>query len=75
VTCQTSAADVIACLLLAIGLFASSLIPFFLLVEAEHLAPRFVREPRVVARELKADAAWSVAALLVLLATPNGATR
>ncbi|MFF7880939.1 hypothetical protein ACH40F_08330 [Streptomyces sp. NPDC020794] len=74
-TCHTSAADVVACLLLAVSVFSASLIPFFLLVDAEHAAPRFVREPRVVARELKADAAWSAAALLVLLATPNGATR
>ncbi|MFE2967496.1 hypothetical protein ACFXKC_28260 [Streptomyces sp. NPDC059340] len=73
-TCQTSAGDVFACLLLAIGLFAGSLIPFFLLVEAEHLTPGWVRELPAKAREMRRDAALSAAALLLILTAPKGAT-
>ncbi|MEU1448719.1 hypothetical protein [Streptomyces mirabilis] len=63
-TCETSATDVIACLFLAVGLFSTSLIPFFLLVNAEHLTPRFVRDLPV-----------TVAALCMLLTAAPEATR
>ncbi|MFF4552779.1 hypothetical protein [Streptomyces sp. NPDC001422] len=63
--------------LLAIGLFSGSLIPFFLLVEAEHLTPRWLRNaPQSLApvRTAARDAVLDLAALLVLLTTsPKGA--
>lgn len=62
-TCQTTAPEVVACLFLAVGLFAGSLIPFFLLVEAEHLTPRCVRQLPVT----------TAALLMLLTATPGDA--
>ncbi|MET7944225.1 hypothetical protein [Streptomyces sp. NPDC005302] len=50
--------------LLAIALFSGSLVPFFLLVEAEHLTPRWLR-----------DAPLSLAAALLVLTAPIGAAR
>ncbi|MGW5477618.1 hypothetical protein [Streptomyces sp. NPDC004008] len=64
----TSLRDVLAAFFLAVSLFAASLIPFFLFVEVEHLAPRFVRELPATAREAYATTAVSAAALLMLLA-------
>lgn len=58
-----SSTDVAACIALAIALFSGSLVPFFLLVEAEHLTPRWLR-----------DAPLTVAAVLLVLTAPNGAT-
>ncbi|MFD7794371.1 hypothetical protein [Streptomyces sp. NPDC059759] len=63
--------------LLAVALFSGSLIPFFLLVEAEHLTPRWLRNaPLTLApvRTAVRDAVLDLAALLVLLTTsPKGA--
>jgi hypothetical protein len=82
VTCQTSADDVAACVLLATGIFATSLVPFFLLVEAEHLTPLWVREPKLALLallQLRGRARIAVIdALLVIvrrLNAPKGATR
>lgn len=58
-----SSTDVAACVSLAICLFAGSLVPFFLLVEAEHLTPRWLR-----------NAPLTAAAVLLVLTAPNGAT-
>jgi len=77
-TCQTSAADVIACLSLAIGIFGASLVPFFLLIDAD-LADF---DPRPAVRRAAAGPVWvavrntalDAAALVVLLTTsPKGA--
>lgn len=70
-----SATDVTACISLAIGIFAASLIPFFLLVDADHLLPRAVRELPSATRETARQAALSAAALLLILTATNGATR
>jgi hypothetical protein len=77
VTCQTSGAEVAACVSLAVGLFAGSLIPFFLLVDADLTVPHFVRALPSTARDASCDAAVWVAALLMLLtpAAPKGVTR
>lgn len=72
-SCHTSTSDVAACVSLAIGLFAGSLVPFFLLVDAEHLLPRAVRESPAVARAAAERAALSAAALLLILTAPKGA--
>ena len=82
---QTSTADVAACVLLAIGLFAGSLVPFFLLVEAEHLVPRVLRESDVPGRVLlhllqardraRTAAVDALLGLLLLLNSPKGANR
>jgi hypothetical protein len=71
---QTSTADVVACVLLAIALFGASLVPFFVFVEAERLAPAWVRELPAMASEMRRDAALSAAALLLLLTAPKGGT-
>jgi hypothetical protein len=64
-TCQTTPGDVVACLFLAVGLFGTSLVPFFLLVNSEHLTPKCLRQ-----------APLSAAALLMLLTAPTkGATH
>lgn len=75
-SCQPSANDLLACFCLAVALFAGSLIPFFLLVDAEHLLPRVVREAPEALRPIARDAAISAAAFLLLLspAAPEGAT-
>lgn len=41
---------VLACACMATGLYIVSLGPFFALVEAEHLTPRFVRELPAITR-------------------------
>jgi hypothetical protein len=64
-----------AAVFFALMLFGSSLVPFFLLVDAEHLTPRFVRELPATAREATASAALSAAVLLLLLTAPKGVTR
>lgn len=74
-SCDTTARDVIACTSLAIGVFSASLIPFFLLLNAEHLLPRAMRELPAAARETARRAALSGAALLLILTATNGATR
>jgi hypothetical protein len=64
---------------LSVGLFSGSLVPFFLLVEAEHLTPRWLRDaPQslAAARTAVRDAVLDTAALVLLLTTsPNGATH
>jgi hypothetical protein len=70
VSCQTSATEVVACVSLAVSLFAASLVPFFLLVDADwpDLDPRpLARAVGARAGALLRDAAVSVAALLALL--------
>jgi Flp pilus assembly protein protease CpaA len=69
-----SSTDVLACVLLAISLFAASLVPWLLLVNAEHLTPAWMRELPAKASELRRDAALSAAALLLLLSAPKGST-
>jgi hypothetical protein len=64
VSCQSSADDVFACLLLAVGVFSASLVPFFLLVNSDHLTPKCLRQAPLTA-----------AALLMLLAPTPEATR
>lgn len=82
---QTTGTEVTACVSLAVGLFAGSLVPFFLLVDAEHLTPSWLRDPvlreRVLLRLLNArDRArlLAVNGLLVLVrrhtAPKKGAT-
>lgn len=71
-TCQTSTNDVIACVLVSTVLFGASLVPFFLLVEAEHLLPRVVRELPSTAESAVRSVALNGAALLMLL-TPAAA--
>jgi len=75
VSCHTSTSDVAACVSLAVGLFGASLVPFFLLVDAEHLVPRAVRELPAAAWALVRDVCLDTAALVLLLTTrPKGAT-
>lgn len=73
-SCHTSARDVIACVFLATGVFGTSLVPFFLLIDAEHLLPRVVREAPAAAAAAAEKAALTTAALLLILTAP-GATR
>ena len=79
-TCHTSATDVVACLSLAIGIFGASLVPFFLLIDAD--LSDF--DPRPVLRRVAAgpagvavrNAVLDAAALVILLTTsPKGATH
>ena len=59
---------------LSIALFAGSLVPFFLLVDADHLLPRAVRELPAAACPLVRDVCRDTAALVLLLTTkPQGA--
>jgi hypothetical protein len=84
VTGQTSGAEVAACVSLAIGLFSASLVPFFLLVEAEHLTPRWLRESDIPERVLlllvqacgrvRLVAVDALLGLLLLTAPMKGAT-
>jgi hypothetical protein len=71
---RESAADVIACVSASIALFSASLIPWLLLVEAEHLTPRCVRELPAAARETARNAALSGLALLLICTPTQGAT-
>jgi hypothetical protein len=71
----TSLRDVFAAFFVATSLFAASLIPFFLLVDLEHLAPRFVRELPGTVREVSREAAVSAAALLMLLTASPEVSR
>lgn len=74
-SCQHySAQEWAAAFLLAVALFSASLVPFLLLVDADHLAPRWVREAPAAARSAAREAALSAAVLLLLLSTPE-ATR
>lgn len=74
-TGQTTGAEVAACIFLAVGIFGTSLIPFFLLVDVEHLVPRVVRELPAAVCGMARGAAVSVAALLLILSAPKkGAT-
>lgn len=79
-----SPAEIAACVSVAVGVFATSLVPFFLLVEAEHLAPRRVRESVALKRAaLAVLLAWDRARIAVIdgllfllrLAAPKGAAR
>lgn len=64
-----------AFLSLGVAVHGGFSVPFFLLVDAEHLTPRFVRELPATAREQAASAALSAAVLLLLLTAPKGVTR
>ncbi|MEV3857788.1 hypothetical protein AB0J38_26115 [Streptomyces sp. NPDC050095] len=64
-----------AAICLAVSAYAASLVPFFLLVDAEHLLPRSVRTAPAAARAAVERAALTVAALLLILTAPTGATR
>ncbi|MET7436601.1 hypothetical protein ACFYQQ_00935 [Streptomyces sp. NPDC005496] len=74
-SCTASARDVTAAVFLAVGLFGASLVPFFLLVNAEHLLPRAVRQAPAAGRAFAERAALTAAALLLILTAPTGATR
>ena len=60
---SASASEVAAC------------VPFFLLVDLEHLAPRVVREAPATARAAAEHAALTAAVVLLLLSAPEGAVR
>lgn len=62
-----SPSEIAACVSLAVGIFGASLVPFFLLVEAEHLTPRWLREPAARAW-LSLLLAWDRARLAVVTA-------
>ncbi|WP_394425524.1 hypothetical protein [Streptomyces sp. SGAir0957] len=64
-----------AAICLATSAYAAPLVPFFLLVDAEHLTPRAVREAPATARAAAERAALTIAALLLILTAPTGATR
>ncbi|WP_055696544.1 hypothetical protein [Streptomyces silaceus] len=81
---QTTTHDVLACVSLAVGVFGASLVPFLLLVDAEHLTPRWLRESTVLERAALTAAnavdrarLAAVKALLLLLrlSTTKGAVR
>jgi predicted PurR-regulated permease PerM len=72
---ETSARDVYACVCLAISLFSAPLVPFFLLVDLDHLAPRAVRELPGHSREMTRNAALAAVVLLMLLSPAPEATR
>jgi hypothetical protein len=82
VSCQTTTATEWAeAVLLATGIFATSLIPFFLLVKAEHLTPLWVREPKLALLALlqlrdriRLAAVDALLGLLLLTAPQKGAT-
>lgn len=78
--CQTTtAAEWAEAVLLAVALFGTSLVPFFLLVEAERLTPLWVREPKLALLQLRdrarIAACDALLGLLLLLNSPKGATR
>ncbi|UDM00031.1 hypothetical protein [Streptomyces longhuiensis] len=64
-----------AAICLGISAYAAGLVPFLLLVDAEHLTPRVVREALASARAAVQRAALSTAALVLLLSAPKGALR
>ncbi|MFJ4926902.1 hypothetical protein [Streptomyces sp. NPDC088736] len=72
---QTSPSDVLACFLFSVSLFAAGLVPWLLLVNAEHLLPRVVREAPAACRAAVDNAGLSLAAALLVLTAPIGATR
>ncbi|MFE2712319.1 hypothetical protein ACFXKI_10080 [Streptomyces mirabilis] len=76
-TCQTSGADVAACLFLSVGIFGTSLIPFFLLVDADFAElGRSLRAGTAAAVRPTREALRDAAALVLLLTTsPKGATH
>jgi hypothetical protein len=74
VTGQATGSEVAACIFLAVGVFGASLVPWLLLVDAEHLTPRFVRELPTTCHKAACTALLN-AAVLLLLATPNGDAR
>lgn len=76
--------EIAACVSVAVGIFGASLVPFFLLVEAERLVPRRLRESDAPQRAVLAVLlAWDRARIAVIdaflfllrLAAPKGATR
>ncbi|MFF9894913.1 hypothetical protein [Streptomyces longispororuber] len=74
-TCTESTRDVLAAVSLAVGVVGTSLVPWLLLVDAEHLTPAWLRATPAAAREAYDAAALSAAVLLLLLSAPKGATR
>ncbi|MGW6481267.1 hypothetical protein ACWGDS_25800 [Streptomyces sp. NPDC055059] len=64
-----------AAICLSVSAYAASLVPFLLLVDAEHLTPRVVREAPASARAAVERAALTTAALLLLLSALKGARR
>jgi hypothetical protein len=67
--------DVIVCVALAVALFSASLIPWLLLVNAEHLCPRRVRELPATVRKSAFQVALSGLALLFICTAPSEASR
>lgn len=57
---------------LALGVFAASLVPFFLLINADFASAW--RSTSAIAREVWTQAAFTVAALLALLLPATGGT-
>jgi hypothetical protein len=75
-SCQhISAQEWTAAFLLAVSLFAGSLVPFLLLVDADHLTPRWLRNAPAASGRAIREAALTAAALLLLLTAPSGGTR
>ncbi|MFD6735892.1 hypothetical protein ACFWDZ_32865 [Micromonospora aurantiaca] len=64
-----------AAICLATSAYAVGCIPVLLLADAEHLTPRAVREAPATARAAAERAALTIAALLLILTAPTGATR
>lgn len=64
-----------AAICLGVSAYAAGLVPFLLLVNAEHLTPRCLREAPAYARAAIQRAALVTAALVLLLSAPKGATR
>lgn len=77
--------EIAACVSLATGVFAGSLVPFFLLVEAEHLTPRWLRESTAPERAALAmanaadrarlAAVKALLAFLLRFSAPKGVAR
>ncbi|MFH9072743.1 hypothetical protein [Streptomyces alboflavus] len=70
-----SPSEIAAAICLAVSVFAASLVPWLLLVNAECLVPAWLRATPAAAREAYARAALSAAALLLILTAPKGAVR
>jgi len=75
VTGQTTASDIAAAVFIGVALFAAGLVPWLLLVDADHLLPRRVRELPTTARVAAGRAALTAAALLLVLTVSSEAPR
>lgn len=77
--------EIAACVSVSVGIFGASLVPFFLLVEAEHLTPRWLRESDVPQRvglavanaadRARLAAVQALLAFLLRFSAPKGVAR